>query len=401
MSSHSCEGVSWIVLLEGANKLGLNTFCTAIGDYLIKQHEQWIKQNILTVYNYAASTNSLQRLVDFCNQLMLSSPDIILKSDNMADLPKAIFIGLLKNDELNMDEGDVWMSAVQWAINQISGVTITDNPANWSSTDVNAVKNTLAECIPHIRFFNISSEAFNEKVVPYIELLPRELRSDLLYYHLQNNYKPKTQMLPQRKGQLPDVDSVVINKQQASCILQKIAESTQSDRVEQVPARKQIAPYKLILLYRESRDNSNNNDEKTMAKKFRQMCTNKGPTVAVGRVKDTEEILGGYNPLSWGTGDNRNRYVSTRESFIFSLNKDDIEKSIVSFVKNEQKAIFECSTYLPNFGNCALFFGGYCGEIYKPVASISGSCYQIPIRSTEDRFTWVDWEVFSVDKLIS
>src|SRR5205085_4686740 len=90
--SHSCEGVSWIVLLEGANKLGLNTFCTAIGDYLIKQHEQWIKQNILTVYHCASSTGSLHRLGDYCNQLMLSSPDTILKSNNMADLPKATFI---------------------------------------------------------------------------------------------------------------------------------------------------------------------------------------------------------------------------------------------------------------------------------------------------------------------
>ena len=213
MPSHSCESVSWIVLLEGANKLGLNTFRTALGDYLIKQHEQWIKQNILTVYHCASSTGSLHRLGDYCNQLMLSSPDIILKSDNMGDLPKATFISLLKNDELNMDEGDVWMSVVQWAVNQISG--LTDNPTSWSTNDVNAIKNIMAEYIPHIRFFNISSKEFSERVVPYVELFPRELRSDLLCYHMQDNYKPKTQILPQRKGQrkrkLPDVDSVVIN----------------------------------------------------------------------------------------------------------------------------------------------------------------------------------------------
>src|SRR6185312_17283876 len=62
MSSRSCENVSWIVLLEGANKLGLSAFCTAIGDYLIEQHEEWLKQNILTVHNCASSTDSLQNL---------------------------------------------------------------------------------------------------------------------------------------------------------------------------------------------------------------------------------------------------------------------------------------------------------------------------------------------------
>jgi len=65
VSSRSCENVSWVVLLEGANQLGLSTFCTAIGDYLIEQHEEWIKQNILTVHNYALSIGSLKKLEDY------------------------------------------------------------------------------------------------------------------------------------------------------------------------------------------------------------------------------------------------------------------------------------------------------------------------------------------------
>ena len=146
VSSQSCEDISWVVLLEGANKLGLSTFRTAIGDYLIEQHEEWIKQNILTVYNYASSTDSLQKLGDCCNQLMLSSPDIIFKSSSMVDLPKATFISLLKNDELNMDEVDIWLSVIQWAINQISG--LSDIPANWSLHDVAAIKDIVAECVP-------------------------------------------------------------------------------------------------------------------------------------------------------------------------------------------------------------------------------------------------------------
>src|SRR6185369_1210063 len=200
-------------------------------------------------------------------------------------------------------------------------------------------------------------------------------------------------ILPQRRGQrkrkLPDVDSVVINEQQASWILQKIAESTQTDRVEQGPAREQTVPYKLTLLYRESRDNSNNNDEKTIAKKFRQMCTNKGPTVAVGRVKDTGEILGGYNPLSWSTSNTG--YISSKESFIFSLDKNDVEKNIISFVKKEQihKAIYEYPDELPYFNNDLYFGGFYKVTLYKPVAS--NSHYQLPIRSTDERFTWADW----------
>src|SRR6185503_1543803 len=114
VSSLSCENISWVVLLQGASTLGLSTFCTAIGDYLIERHEEWLKRNISTVYNYASSTDSLQKLGDHCNQLMASFPDIVLKSNNVVDLPKATFISLLKNDELNMEEIDIWLSVIQW-----------------------------------------------------------------------------------------------------------------------------------------------------------------------------------------------------------------------------------------------------------------------------------------------
>ena len=130
------------------------------------------------------------------------------------------------------------------------------------------------------------------------------------------------------------------------------------------------------------------------------MCADKGPTISVGRVKETEEILGGYNPLSWSTS--KSGFLSTRKSFIFSLDKDDvIEKNIISFVKDERRAIYDVQDDLPNFGGGALLFGYYSGKgIFTNPIALDSTRYKNPIRSTSDRFTWIDWEVFSVDKLI-
>src|SRR6185436_14704126 len=83
--------------------------------------------------------------------------------------------------------------------------------------------------------------------------------------------------------------------------------------------------YKLTLLYRHSMDGKN----------FRQICAGKGPTVSVGKVLGTEELLGGYNPLAWETLDTLASsaiWSSTSESFIFSLDKDKPAKNIVSLV---------------------------------------------------------------------
>ena len=52
-------------------------------------------------------------------------------------------------------------------------------------------------------------------------------------------------------------------------------------------------------------------------------------------------------PFSRSTGNDE--WVSTRESFIFSLDKNDIEKNIISFVKYDQYAIFNRQDCLPNF----------------------------------------------------
>src|SRR6185437_3661184 len=114
------------------------------------------------------------------------------------------------------------------------------------------------------------------------------------------NYKPKSIVLPPRKGQAiddmnktneehktlnvnADIDSVIINEQQAAWITQKIMESMTRNRKSQ-------RAYKFTLLYRHSRDGNTREN-------FRKMCAGKGSTVAVGKVLNTEEILGGYNPI--------------------------------------------------------------------------------------------------------
>ena len=70
------------------------------------------------------------------------------------------------------------------AIGQVPG--LANDPNNWSANDVNTIKGLVTDCIPHVRFLDISCEELFEKFVLYDELLPRKLRNDILAYHLQN-----------------------------------------------------------------------------------------------------------------------------------------------------------------------------------------------------------------------
>src|SRR6185312_10268142 len=65
----------------------------------------------------------------------------------------------------------------------------------------------IADCIPHIRFFNMSPE----QVLLFDDLLPRKLRHDILNYQIKKDYVPNTTILLPRTGQRCNIDLVTIS----------------------------------------------------------------------------------------------------------------------------------------------------------------------------------------------
>ncbi|CAG8499850.1 16694_t:CDS:2 [Acaulospora colombiana] len=61
---------------------------------------------------------------------------------------------------------------------------------------------------------------------------------------------------------------------------------------------------------------------------FHQKCDNKGPTLTVLKVKESGEILGGFNPFSWESPPESNYYY-TKKSFIFRIDLHNAKNSII------------------------------------------------------------------------
>src|SRR5581483_2473517 len=100
-------------------------------------------------------------------------------------------------------------------------------------------------------------------------------------------------------------------------------------------------PYKFNLLYRASRDG-------IAAASFHEKCDNKGATVVVAKIQNSEKIVGGYNPLFW---DLSNNWKSTNDSFIFSFtDRNNLQSANVGYCKNNQLAVLCNSSYGPIFG---------------------------------------------------
>src|SRR5439155_21404941 len=104
--------------------------------------------------------------------------------------------------------------------------------------------------------------------------------------------------------------------------------------------RELYLPYKFQLLLRGSRDGFT-------PKKFHELCDDKPNTVTFIKVKGTEEILGGYNPLEWESSPGCGK---TKDSFIFSFKNKNIKDAVISNVKNADYALNYHPQHGPFFG---------------------------------------------------
>jgi hypothetical protein len=102
-------------LLLAVDELNIQQLVPYIQEYLIEHQIEFLHQNptgiIETVYQHKTFTD----LWNFCLEKICEEPKILFNSDKFINL-KAPFILelLLKRDDLNMDEIEIWEGLLKW-----------------------------------------------------------------------------------------------------------------------------------------------------------------------------------------------------------------------------------------------------------------------------------------------
>ncbi|RIB17418.1 kinase-like domain-containing protein [Gigaspora rosea] len=126
---------------------------------------------------------------------------------------------------------------------------------------------------------------------------------------------------------------------------------------------------------------------------FHEKCDNKGPTLTVLKVKDENEILGGYSPFSWESPSDIKFYY-THKSFLFSLDIDKPENSTLSRAK-QHESVTSSKDYGP-------YFRGDLSMSKNFKSDRDCRCYRWyydkPIRKSTENFSVEEYEVFQVIK---
>ncbi|CAG8632212.1 9387_t:CDS:2 [Acaulospora morrowiae] len=135
------------------------------------------------------------------------------------------------------------------------------------------------------------------------------------------------------------------------------------------------------------------------ANDFHRRCDNKGATVTLLKTHETNEILGGYNPLYWDTPSNKDMFLETNESFIFSLDFEKINDSVFTKVKeiHKGKAICLSRDLGPSFGSSVHIIGDlWVGGNNFSNCNSRLLMYEKSIRSAKSKFRVAEYEVFQV-----
>ncbi|EXX56277.1 uncharacterized protein OCT59_020365 [Rhizophagus irregularis] len=365
-----------IKILDAANKLSLQELINYLQFYLIEKKAKWIEQNFVLIYQSSFENNSFLELQKYCKNLISREPDKIFKSLNFSSIPEKLLVSIIQSDNLQMSEVQVWEHVLKWGFAQ--NPELPSDVNNYSDDDFNILKNTLKQCIPFIKFYNLTSKEFIDKVLPYEQILPKDLYKGLMKSFLSlldPNSKLKKPHVT-KEINLRITDSKIITYQHAELILKWIGKLEITDEL--------TSSYELRLLFRGSRDG-------LAPDKFHKICDGHSCTITVVKVIDSNEILGGYNPIAWKSDYS---YSATKDSFIFSFENSN---HVLSRVINERYAIYNNLFGGPSFGGGDLdllrFTSRSGNSISKKIF------YDKPIRKTTNKFFVEEFEVFQIIKI--
>ncbi|PKY27790.1 BTB-domain-containing protein [Rhizophagus irregularis] len=357
-----------IELLIAADELCLNELCSYIEKYLLNDKES-LKSNFILILNTIEKYDQFTILSQFCKTSCRKDPSIVFRADDFVTIGQECFLEFLTKYSDSLKQIEVWNKLTEWAIAK-SNNELPSDATMWTIDNITTFGTLIQPFISHINFQKVSSIDFITKIKPFKSIFDDKFYNKIVEDHCLNADLTSPQIVKY-------LDSQIINLRDASLIC---------NWIKAMKKQKWEVTYDFDLLVRGSRDGFDKNI-------FHKYCDKKKPTVTIARVKNSNEILGGFNPCNWKSVAGFGEFISTEESFIFSLDKDNLENSIFSKVIDTEHTILTSRKRGPFFGHGNSDFE----LLYRDkLGQCSKNGYEKAIRQSNEYFEVDDYEVFKV-----
>ncbi|EXX57668.1 hypothetical protein GLOIN_2v1842973 [Rhizophagus irregularis DAOM 181602=DAOM 197198] len=349
------SGEDILSLLVSSDELLIEELFNHVQDYLIEKKTSWVQKNFVLVLHTVFQLTSCKKLQDYCLKSICEDPESFISSKMFPSLDKDILFDLLKRDDFQINEIDIWDCLIKWGIEQTPGLgNKNSDRTKWNNENYEGIKKTLNQFVPLIRFVGISSKDFFDKVRPYKAIISHHIYEELEEFYYKKTL-PKTTTLPPRTGKSGSLTSKIIKSKLVNIISNWIDRNNSA-------ARSNNDKYKFNLIYLMSRDGFD-------CRTFYNKCNGQGPFVVLIKIQ-SKKIYGGYNPIGY-TG--RNLWLSSTESFIFSFDNDqDIHNMKICRSLNTNCSVLDYCNYdkFFSFGDMLFIyeqnlFVGYNNDHYE------------------------------------
>ena len=106
-------------MLAAADHLHLQELVDCLQQYLIENKSNWIEQHFELAYQTSFQSNSLLDLQQFCTNFVVKFPEKVFKSPDFISISEKTLISLIKRDDLQMNEVEVWEHVLKWSLKKI------------------------------------------------------------------------------------------------------------------------------------------------------------------------------------------------------------------------------------------------------------------------------------------
>ncbi|EXX67397.1 BTB/POZ domain-containing protein [Rhizophagus irregularis DAOM 181602=DAOM 197198] len=365
------NGTDIIKLLISVKELELQTLSDYIQEYLNNNQKEFVQNNLIELFELCNNNDdeSFEILQKSCLKIICKNPNLLFEKEFFLTLSSKILLIILNQKNILLDEIEIWNNLIKWAYAQ--NPNIDSDLSKWTQQDIKMMKNTLHDLIPLIRFQDIGSEEFYDKIYPYENILPDDYKNKIMQYYLLSKETNEDFFLPSRL-----TTSTIINDEHFSIFSNWIEKKNDSYYTAI------NNPYEFELIYRASKYGN-------APSIFHEKCDNKSNMIVVAKLVDSNKIVGGYNPLSW---ENCEKFQSTKDSFIFSFtDMNDLQSGKVGYSKFKNHSIYSEPGYGPAFG-------GGCDLICLNDGKWMSLSYTYPDINIPKNFNVEDYEVFHVVK---
>jgi hypothetical protein len=107
------QGPEVLKLLIAVDELNIQQLISYIQRYLIKHKTEFLQQNPSGILEIIYQHETFIDLWNFCLEKICEEPKILFNSDKFINLKAPLLELLLKRDDLNMDEIEVWESLLE------------------------------------------------------------------------------------------------------------------------------------------------------------------------------------------------------------------------------------------------------------------------------------------------